>query len=278
MSKIKKALERAKAQGIKISLEKGDSSQTEMVRPKKKEEAAAPRYQRTKIIHIPKDIFFRNKIVSIVGNNMVSNRFKLLRTRILKLTRSSGKNTLLISGFGANEGKSLISLNLAISMAMDTRQTTLLVDIDFRNPSIHRLLGLPDETPGLKQFLEGDVELSELLINPGIAKLTILPAGGTLDNATEAIGSAKMEALVKELKGRYPDRYILFDGPGVVTCPDSVVFSDYVDGVLLVARSNHTTLDSIKAAKNLIPKDKILGTVLNDFKGEDLPDYQQYYK
>ncbi len=271
MSRIKKALEKAKAQRMALEQERG--------LPEKRQEPErvdVPRYYKTRIVNIPAEKLLKNKIIAVDEDDPVTDQFKLLRTRILSRTRSEGYNTIQVSGFDSDEGKTLIAVNLAICMAKDTRQTTLLVDVDFRKPTIHKLLGLENDVKGLKSYFEGEAELEELFINPGIEKLTVLPAGGRLTNAPEVVGSPKMEALVKELKGRYPDRYIIFDTPGLNTCPDPLVFSDYVDSMILVARSDYTSQESIKTVMNLIPRQKLLGTVLNDSQWLDSLAY--YYK
>jgi len=273
MSRIKKALEKAKARGLAAGRREGLRHE----HGEKTDEPSGLRYVQTKVVEVPEEVFIRNKIVSIQEDHPVADQFKLLRTRILQRTRKAGENTIQISGFDAGEGKSMVAMNLAVSMAKDTRQTTLLVDVDFRRPTIHRLMGLPDDTTGLKQYFEGRASLEEIFINPGINKLTVLPAGGTISHATEIVGSSKMEALVQELKSRYPDRYIIFDSPGFNVCPDPVVFSEYVDALLLVARSDFTSADSIKAAIKLVPKDKLLGTVLNDSKWQEPMAYHEHY-
>jgi non-specific protein-tyrosine kinase len=273
MSKIKKALERAKTQGF-VTDRQMESQENET---EKTEQVAAPRYFQTRLVKIPPEILKKNKIVSIDEDHPVNDQFKLLRTRILHRTRSSGHNTIQVSGFDSEEGKSMVSVNLAVSMAKDTRQTTLLVDIDFRKPSIHKLLGLGSDIKGLKDYFENKLSLEEIFVSPNIDKLTVLPAGGKMLNAPEVIGSPRMESLVKELKERYPDRYIIFDSPGLNTCPDPLIFSEYVDAILLVARSDFTSQDSIETVMNLVPRDKLLGTVLNDSKCfESMAYYYRY--
>ncbi len=271
MSRIKKALEKAKAE--RMALEKQKVLREE---PAKVEKVEAPKYFQTKVVEIPTEKLLHNKVVAVDEDDPVTDQFKLLRTRILSRTRAEGKNTIQISGFDTDEGKSLVAMNLAICMAKDTRQTTLLVDVDFRKPTVHKLLGLGENVRGLKSYFEGETELGELFINPGIEKLTVLPAGGRILNAPEVMGSPKMEALVKELKGRYPDRYIIFDTPGLNTCPDPLVFSEYIDAIVLVARSDYTSQESIKTVMNLIPREKLLGTVLNDSQWLDSLAY--YYR
>ena len=275
MSRIKKALEKAKAQGA--TAERLEQEGPQPGRHEKMDEIDVPMYSMTKVLDVSEGVFIRNKIVSIEEKHPAADQFKLLRTKILSLTRKIGRNTIQVSGFDSGEGKSMVALNLAVSMAKDTRQTTLLVDVDFRRPSVHRLLGLGNNTVGLKQYFENQLELKDIFINPGIDKLTILPAGGRIQDSTEVVGSARMEALVQELKKRYPDRYIIFDSPGLNVCPDPLVFSEYVDAVVLVARSDLTATESVKAAINLVSKDKLLGTVLNDSKWQEPMAYHEHY-
>ncbi len=272
MSRIKKALEKARAERTALEQQRKEEPQ----KPAAEKKVEAPRYFKTKVIEIPEERLLRNKVVAVSEDDPVTDQFKLLRTRILSRTRSQGHNTIQVSGFDTDEGKSLVAVNLAICMAKDTRQTTLLVDADFRKPSVHKLLELGNDVKGLKDYFEGNATLEELFVNPGIEKLTVLPAGGRITNAPEIVGSPKMEALVKELKGRYPDRYIVFDTPGLNTCPDPLVFSEYVDAIVLVARSDYTSQESIKTVMNLIPREKLIGTVLNDSQWLDSLAY--YYR
>ena len=270
MSKIKKALERLKSE-----------AQTKAEETKKEEKSVSVEksgkitYTKTKVIHVDSKKLKENKIVTIDEEDPLTDQFKVLRTRILNRTRAEGKRTIQISGFGIEEGKSIIASNLAIAMAKETRQTTLLVDLDFRNPSIHKLFCLGD-VKGLKDYFENNTPLEELFINPGIPKFTILPAGGKMIGAPEILGSPKMETLVKELKERYPDRYIIFDTPGMNICPDPLIVSEYMDAILLVARAGVTDQDAIKSAMKIVPKEKLLGIVLNDFIWAD--EVMSYYK
>ncbi len=230
---------------------------------------ACPVYSRTKVVPLSPGALAKNRII-LDENNKVAEQFKILRTLLFNRTRPQGLSTIQVTGFDAGEGKSLIATNLAISIARDSRQTTLLVDLDFRNPSIHTLLGLGAEVPGLASFFAGEAGLEEILINPGIEKLTVLPAGGRILQAPELIGSPRMEALVRELKERYKDRYIIFDTPPMNGFPDALVFSEYVDSIILVARAGYTSRTSVENTMDMVPREKVLGMVFNDVKSKDL--------
>ncbi|RLB09184.1 MAG: exopolysaccharide biosynthesis protein [Deltaproteobacteria bacterium] len=271
MSKIKKALERLKSESQLKEIKEEKAERKEAISEKLEKIV----YTKTKVIHVDPEKLKENKIVAIDEEDPLTDQFKVLRTRILNRTRAEGKKTIQVSGFGIDEGKSIIASNLAIAMAKETRQTTLLVDLDLRNPSIHKLFCLGD-VKGLKDYFEKGVPLEELFINPGIPKFTILPAGGKIIGAPEILGSPKMETMVKELRERYPDRYIIFDTPGMNICPDPLIVSEYMDAILLVARVGVTDQDAIKSVMKIVPKEKLLGIVLNDFIWAD--EIMSYYK
>jgi non-specific protein-tyrosine kinase len=229
-------------------------------------------YSCTKVVPLPAEHLSKNRII-LDEQSQAAGQFKLLRTQVFNRTRSKGWNTVQVTGFGPREGKSFVAMNLAISIAKDSRQTTLLVDLDFRNPSIAGLFELDRSCPGLTSYFLDGVGLEEILINPGIEKLTVLPAGERIANASELIGSSRMEALIKELKQRYEDRYIIFDTPPMIGFPDALVFSDYVDSIILVARAGCTSQDDVQTAMDLVPREKILGLVFNDVRSPDSRDH-----
>ncbi|MCE5336013.1 MAG: hypothetical protein LLG06_15640 [Desulfobacteraceae bacterium] len=279
MSEIKRALERAKSEKPRndvfsdgnrpVSLGNRFSAEPENGR------AGDIAFVETRVVKTSPEDLARNRITAIDENSGAADQFKLLRTRIFHWTRSRGLNSIQVTGFGAAEGKSTVAANLAVSIAQDTRQTTLLVDLDFRRPSVERLFGLPSGCPGLNAYFLDDTPLERLFVSPGIKKLTLLPAGGPLSNAADILGSKKMEQLVTELKHRYRDRYIIFDTPGVSACPDPLIVSEYMDGILLVARAGCTTRESAAAGMERIPKGKVLGVVMNEYS---LPEGTASYR
>ncbi len=224
-----------------------------------------PAYTRTRVLSVSREHLKAGRIVAIDEHDPVADQFKLLRTLVFQQTRPRGWNTIQVAGFYSGDGSSLVAANLAVSICKDVRQTSLLVDLNFRNPSIERLLDLQCDI-GLKSYFLDNTGIEAIMVNPAIEKLTVLPAGGKIPHAPELMGSPKMQQLVKELKERYSDRYIIFDTPAVSSYPDALVFSEYVDAIILVARAGRTTQDSVKATVELIPREKILGVVLNDSK------------
>lgn len=190
--------------------------------------------------------------------------YKKLRSLVVRLTRGeSFANTLLVTSTFGEEGKSITALNLALTLAQEYDHTVLLVDADLRRPALHRYLGVEAE-PGLIQCLQGTATLPQALIKTGLGKLVLLPAGGTVSNPAELLGSKRMLELIDELKHRYPDRYIIFDTPPTLPFADAQVLAAGVDGVLFVVREGVAKVSDIKESLGGLKKAKLLGVVYND--------------
>lgn len=203
-----------------------------------------------------------NKVIATIQGTKGSDQYKVLRTQVQQRTKDKGWNTIMVTSPNSGAGKTLTAVNLAISMAQEFHQTVMLVDCDLRKQTIHKLMGY-DSNRGIADHLLENVSLSELIVSPGINKLTIISGGKTLEGSTELLGSGKMGELVAEMKTRYRNRYIIFDVPSILQGADTIAFLPYIDSVLLVVESERTTIADSKAALQMIPQEKFLGYVLN---------------
>ena len=200
----------------------------------------------------------------LIGNDESAEAaaYKILRTQVLQRLKADAWNTIAVVSPNAGEGKTLTAANLAISLACEVSHSVLLVDLDLRRPALHRLFG--DEAPlGLSDYLHGGVPLSDLLFNPGIERLIVLPGGKPVMNSAELLSSPKMAQLVDELKTRYPSRIVLFDTPALLSNADTLAFSPYVDAALLVIEDGKTSREDVTRAVELLRQTNVLGTVLN---------------
>lgn len=278
MSKLKKALELAKkARNTNdqiIYKEKSrplaDMEKNEEIEPQSQELNIT--YSKTKVLNIDPVKLKKNRIYSHVSTGWMSEQINILRTQVLNKLESIDGNTVMVTSAHPGEGKTFISINLAVSMAQDLGRTVLLVDCDLRPPDSHHFdfasdyFGIKIEK-GLTDVLMGQSELSEILLNPGIERLTIVPGGKPILNSSELLGSIRMGKLVKEMKDRYgKDRIILFDSPSILKISDPLAFSRFVDGVLLVVESKRTSNADIIKVMDLLKDRVILGTILNKVK------------
>lgn len=203
-----------------------------------------------------------NLIIATLKNHPGSDIFNILRTKVLSKLDANNWNVLAVTSPRANAGKSFTASNLAISIAMEENHSALLVDFDFRRPSVHRYFGITSQK-GLSDFVYGDAPLSELLIRPNIKRLALLPAGKQTAGSLELLASSKLLNLLKELKNRYSDRIIVIDLPPLLDTADALAFLPNADACLLVVAEGECTVDDIEQSMQLIDKNKLLGSVLN---------------
>jgi protein-tyrosine kinase len=217
-------------------------------------------------------------LVTITGAaSPITEEYRKLKSMIVKLTtRETFLNTLMVTSALAGEGKSLTALNLAVTLAQDHDHTVLLVDADLRQPSLHRLLDI--ESPvGLSDCLTNGTDISRALIKTGIGKLVVLPSGKVIANPVELLLSKKLENLLKELKSRYADRYVIIDGPPILPFAEVHALSSMMDGVILVVREGYAPIHDIREALGMIKDAHILGAVYNDVEIDPLDGHYRYY-
>lgn len=279
MERIKEAIARAKAAqdssdtppaverdaeaDKNLPAEKKDSPQA-LVDP---QIAPAPiQYKQTKVVDLNPVHLEKNRIISFTKTDARTLSFDRLRTQILRKMADNGWRTLALTSPSAGCGKTTTALNLAMSIAHQTEQTVLLADLDLRSPRMVEYLGLP-KAPSMVDYLNGEVQLSEVFINPNIPRLTLLPNHNPVTNAAEMIMTARMKALVDDMKNRYKSRLVIFDLPALLTTDDALAFLPHVDCVLVVVESGVTTKSEIRDAFRLLQNTSVIGTVLN--KAED---------
>jgi exopolysaccharide/PEP-CTERM locus tyrosine autokinase len=265
LSKIHRALERAQRER---EGEEAPQREREVVPfiARMKEQGGQPAPARAPEPRVREKVVSDPKLVTYYDpDSVASEQFRKLRTQLLRLRIPHPPRTILVTSSTAGEGKTFVAANLAAGIAHDFQAYSLLVDCDLRNPSLGKWLGIHNGY-GLSDYLVGKKEIPELLIKTEVERLKVLLGGTLQDNPTELIGSARMEALIKELKERYSDRYIILDSTPLLATSEPEVLSKLVDGIIFVVRAGVTPRETVKQAISFLEKDKILGVVLNDLQ------------
>ncbi|MBV2090426.1 MAG: CpsD/CapB family tyrosine-protein kinase [Candidatus Thiodiazotropha sp. (ex Ctena orbiculata)] len=273
MEKIKQALERARDfRSTKVN----DVNHESKVRKNTDSKLISKiTYTKTKSIDTSKEALRENRVIVGDTNDPISDQYKLLRTHVLQRMKANRWNSMAITSPSEGCGKTLTSINLAISLAREVNHTVLLVDLDLRRPSIQDFF-FKTEQPGISEYINNGMELSEILFNPSIERLVILPGNKPFLNSSEMLSSPKMVQLVEELKNRYPNRIVIFDMPPLLSCDDMIAFSPFVDAIMMVVEEGGTRKSDFKRAYELIKDENLLGTVLNKSKERKL-SYESYY-
>jgi len=211
----------------------------------------------------------RHRILAHHPRTQEADIFRILRTHLLQIMNKSNFRTLAITSPNYGDGKTTIALNLALSIALDLKQTVLLADLDLRKPNLYEYMGM-EPTVGLSNYLLHDTPLHECLVRPNFDRLNTLPAGPPLDYSSEILGSPKMATLAREIKTRYNDRFIIYDMPPVLAQDDSIAFMPHVDAVLMVVRDGITRANEVKQCLDSLADANVIGVVLNDARDQDI--------
>lgn len=287
MSKLKEALKKANKLRNKNGLspfdlidknydtekkyENGKEDKAHKAKKNGEKEHVKVNFSKTRIETVEPNVFKKNRIISFFPEHEMLEQIKNLKVQVLNRLEKSKDNCFVITSANPGEGKTFTTINLSISIAHEIHKTVLIVDADLRKPNKNHcdlakdFFNLKVEK-GLVDYLHSDAEIPELLLSPGIEKLSILPAGRFQSNSPELLSSPKMKELVKELKNRYPDRIIVFDTPSILNYTDPVVLSRYVDGVILVVEQGRTTVKQVKQSIERLDGSTVFGTILNKFK------------
>lgn len=188
-----------------------------------------------------------------------AHRHLAVRIRAALESRSA-RTVAVVSGL-RNEGKTTVTCNLASAMAsMASEREVAIIDLDLRNPTLHRWLGVKPEI-GLESFLLGDVKLSDVCIRLSDPNLDVFPALLPQRAAHELLVTPLFEELIRQLESRY--RTVVIDTPPCLTVPDAVLIMRQVATCTLVARVGESRLHRLQDAIEQLPAERQLGTVLN---------------
>ena len=177
----------------------------------------------------------------------VGEQYKILRTNIQTLKQTKGYSTFTVTSSIHGEGKTVTSINLAMSLAYDlNKKSILLIDADMRKSRVSKYLGI-HQSPGLSEILEGSSASESALVSPGVENFTVIPAGKAPKNPSELLASKNMERLIAQLKTRFD--YIFIDTPPVMPLTDACIVGPQTDGVLMVIQAGRTQREVIRHAE-----------------------------
>jgi len=205
-----------------------------------------------------------------------SEGYRTLRASIQNflLNGQQEGRTIVISSPVPREGKSTTAANLAVAMAQ-SEYGTLLVESDFRRPTVHYIFNMKAE-PGLTNYLLAKVDLNSIIHGTQIPNLSIIPCGFIPPNPAELLTSRRMRDLIQILKKAFD--VIIFDTPPVVTIADAMILARQVDGVVLVVSVNLSKIAGLERAKAILDQGgiKLFGVLVNKFDVKK--SYGYYYR
>lgn len=210
-------------------------------------------------------------------HSTAAEQYRMIRTRILHHPKKP--RILVITSASSGDGKTVTSINLAAALALKRDEPILLIDADLRRPKVGEMLGFPS-MPGLSDVLSGRATLDDALVRTKeLSNLWILAAGDDIENPAELLDSQRWRALIDEVRNRFS--YIVLDATPVAAVADYELVQIVSDGVIVVARPDHTERKHCLEVIASVPKEKSLGLILNcveDWFLWKTPTYGYYKK
>lgn len=203
--------------------------------------------------------------------DFAAEQFRVLGARLEHLAETRLLKTLVVTSTTFREGKSLVSLNLAISLAQRSGKKVLLVEGDLRKPALCNMLGLP-RLRGFSDWLHSEQPLTDFLCRLSGLDLWLLPAGESCEQPLADAQSVRLNELPKQADKQF-DWIVIDSSPLLVA--DASVLSRVADGTLVVIRQGITEKKALQ--RSLPSLEKVLGFVFNDASSTNPRDYKHYY-
>jgi len=217
-----------------------------------------------------------NEKVNLTANlsEPVEEALRTLRTNIQFCNTDKVVKTICITSCMPNEGKSMTTINLAISMASAGKKV-IHIDADMRKPRAYHEITLKFNA-GLSNYLSGMAELDEVISETNVENFDMILCGPKPPNPAELLGTTRFTELMEKLKERYD--YVIIDTPPLGSMIDAAIIAAETDGTIMLIEYN--TIDYNKALKVKEQLEKanarILGVVLNKIPKKEFKDYYYY--
>ena len=204
----------------------------------------------------------RNCILTQVTDQAALRGYKILRTRIGQRLVANDWHSIAVTGTESGQGKTLTAINLAIALAQDPNTYVFLVDLDLQRPQIAAYFGMQIER-GLGDYLVGEAGINDIIYNPSVERLAVIPNARPLEHSSDFLSSPRMLELEEALSAESPRRIVIYDMPPLLLSDDVLTFAPHVDGIVLVVTEGYTARSSLERSKELLAEMNLIGVVLN---------------
>jgi hypothetical protein len=212
----------------------------------------------------------RHRIVTLQQANPLRQPFDLLRTQVLQKMQENGWRTVAVTSPSMNSGKTVVAINLALSIAHHPSKSALLVDFDLRRPQVASYLGLPQGN-SLNDVFAGQVDVHGAMVHAGVPGFLVLPTQARVAGASEVLASDRVTRMIRGLRDEHPERIVVFDLPPVTAVDDVISVLPRVDCVLMVVGSGDSTKREMEEARRHLARFPMVGVVVNKVPDDGVP-------
>jgi protein-tyrosine kinase len=206
-------------------------------------------------------------------DSLAAEKFRVLAMRLRTLQKQRQLKKLLITSALKGDGKSVVSANLAATLAQ--RQKTLLIDGDLHQSGLKDVLA-SEALPGITDWWRASDSIFRFLHRVHGLSLWYLPAGLAAERPLDILQSPRMYELLSQIAGWFD--WVIIDSPPLVPVADSTVWATQVDGTLLIVRQGKTAKKLLQETLEAVENLKLLGIVMNASEDTHPGYYRKYYK
>ncbi|MFN3200123.1 MAG: CpsD/CapB family tyrosine-protein kinase [Bradymonadia bacterium] len=196
------------------------------------------------------------------------SQFRLLKIQVEEIIDRLRYRSIAVTSARDGEGRTTTAINLAMVMSENPWLKVALIDLNFRNPELGRLMQAGDEDPGLLHLLAGRVSFDRAFRKLEGRNLYMLHTGGHYEQSMNVLNSSQFDLFLNRLYESFD--LIIIDCPSVASSDDVLVIKQKVDGVFMVFKANSTPVNVMNKAAERLGKDRILGVVLNGVKSKEI--------
>ena len=214
------------------------------------------------------DLAARGYLTPLLSDRALAEQIRVIKQAVLKNVEVAGqrglrRNLVLVTSSASGEGKTFVSMNLAMSLAMEVDRHALLVDADVLRPSVLQRYGIEPSLGLMELASRPDLDISDVLLRTNIPKLSLLPAGQPDQKSPELLSSAYIDSLLTELSERYADRLVIFDAPPVLVSSGTRHLATRVGQVIMVVQADEADAHTVTQAFEAVEACPIVSSVLN---------------
>lgn len=188
------------------------------------------------------------------------------RTAENRASRGVPPNLVMVTSALAGEGKTSVTINLAMSLAAEVDHTVLLVDGDIAKSDLTRQFNLMDRV-GLGEVLKNPSMVSEALLGTNVPRLSVIPAGQYQENLDELFASDLMQSFAISLAEDNPDRIVVFDSAPLLVTTEAAVLAEHMSEILMVVEANRTPKEAVTQALSEFNDYERVSLILNKISG-----------
>ncbi len=229
---------------------------------------------------LDEDVVDFRRVTMLAPHSPASEAFRQIRTNLLFSGPEQQRRSLLVTSPAPQDGRTTVTMNLAVSMAQSGRKV-LVVDANFHRPAVAEMFSKDSDT-GLSSALVGQSDWRDVVSTTEVPNLSVITSGPLPPNPADLLGSDTMGKIISEMTDEYDQ--VIFDGSPLMVVADSCVLGTKVDGVILVVRAGVNSTGIVQRSNERLNRlgARVFGVVLQGVRstagGYLRKNYETFYE